>query len=96
MPQVLGLVVPGALYGLAALACPVGMGAMMWLMMRGGRHNQQMGQLPMPMGSSFASGGPFGSEADHEAELARMRAEIDQLRAAQVERDAGPIVEGRR
>lgn len=96
MPEVLGLVAPGALYGLAALACPVGMGVMMWLMMRGGRHNQQMGQPPMPMGSSFASGGPFGFEAEREAELARMRAEIDQLRAAQAERDAGPIVEGRR
>ncbi|MHB1927858.1 MAG: hypothetical protein ACYCUG_00205 [Acidimicrobiales bacterium] len=87
MPEVLGLVVPGALYGLAALACPVGMGAMMWLMMRGGRHNQQLGQPPMPMGSSFDPG------MDRESELARMRAEIDQLRAAQAERDSGPTVE---
>ena len=80
MPEVLGLVAPGALYGLAALACPVGMGVMMWLMMRGGRHSQQMGQPPMPMG------GLLNPDSEREAELARMRAEIDQLRAAQTRR----------
>ena len=96
MPETLGLVVPGALYVLAALACPVGMGAMMWLMMRGGHHNQQTGQPPTPMVSSFASGSLFASDAEREAELARMRAEIDQLRAAQAERDAGQVAEERK
>lgn len=28
-------------YGIAVLACPVGMGAMMWFMMRGGRSQSQ-------------------------------------------------------
>ncbi len=52
------------LLGLAVLACPVGMGVMMWMMMRG-------------------SGGS-GSQGDQAAaqEVARLRAEVDQLRAA--------------
>ncbi len=55
-------------YGLALLACPVGMGAMMWMMMRGGSRS--------------------APEQDASAELTRMRAEIDQLRAAQRDRPA--------
>ncbi len=84
MPEVLGLVAPGLFYGLAALACPVGMGVMMWVMMRGGK---QMGQPPMPMDSS--------TDSARETELARMRAEIDELRAIQAERDREPMVERR-
>lgn len=57
------------LYSLALLACPVGMGAMMWMMMR-----KPSGQQGAP-GQQGASG---GSE-----ELTRLRAEVDQLRAAQ-------------
>lgn len=83
MPEVLGLVIPLPLY---ALACPLGMGVMMWLMMRGGRNKHQMGQPPMPMGSSF------DQTMDRETELARMRAEIDQLRATQAEGDNSPSV----
>lgn len=54
------------LLGLAVLACPVGMGVMMWMMMRG----------------SGAKGS--GSQGDPAAaqEVARLRAEVDQLRAA--------------
>lgn len=55
-----------SLYALALLACPVGMGLMMWMMMRGGSNKQQSVQRP-----------------EQDAELARMRAELDQLRAAQ-------------
>jgi hypothetical protein len=53
------------LYPLALLACPLVMGVMMWMMMRG--HKQQA---------------PKGT-ADSDNELARLRAEVDQLRAAQ-------------
>ncbi len=38
--------VPTALYPLAALACPVGMGLMMWLMARGKKREQ--GREPEP------------------------------------------------
>ena len=56
-------------YGLALLACPVGMGAMMWIMMRGSK------SAPAP-------------QQDTSGELTRMRAEIDQLRAAQRDRNS--------
>lgn len=65
-----------ALYALAVLACPVGMGVMMWVMMRGGKSHDQPTQ-----GTSAA-----------DAEVAAMRAELDQLRAEQRDRatDAQP------
>lgn len=52
-------------YALALLACPLGMGAMMWMMMRGSNHG---------------AGGHSGGD-----EVTRLRAEVDQLRAAQRE-----------
>lgn len=55
-----------ALFAVALLACPVGMGAMMWFMMRGGPGGQ-----------------PGRQDAARDADLARLRAEVDQLRAAQ-------------
>lgn len=51
---------PQSLYALAFLACPIGMGLMMWMMMRGGGHQQ---------------------DADKQAELARLQAQIDELHA---------------
>ncbi|MQA24364.1 MAG: hypothetical protein GEU94_02590 [Micromonosporaceae bacterium] len=52
---------------LVVLACPVGMGLMMWFMKPG---NQPQGPAQPP---------------PQDAELTRLRAEVDQLRAAQRE-----------
>lgn len=52
---------------LLVLACPVGMGLVMWYMMRGDQ----------PRGPSKPSA--------QDVELTRLRAEVDQLRAAQRE-----------
>jgi hypothetical protein len=54
---------PEQLYLLALLACPVAMGLLMWIMMRG---KQQQA--------------PTATDSSH-SELARLRAEVDQLRA---------------
>jgi hypothetical protein len=64
-------------YSLAVLACPVGMGAMMFFMMRGGKRQQATNSAQFP-----------GQVSPQEAELIRMRAEIDQLRQAQSPRDS--------
>lgn len=55
------------LYSVALLACPVGMGLMMWTMMRGGNHGagNKDPQQALPQGD----------------EITRLRAEVDQLRA---------------
>jgi hypothetical protein len=53
------------LYPLALLACPIGMGLMMWMMMR-----------------SRKPPAPTSAESS-DNELARLRAEVDQLRAEQ-------------
>ena len=54
------------LLGLAVLACPVGMGVMMWMMMR----------------SSSSQGSGSQGDQTAAADVARLRAEVDQLRAA--------------
>ncbi|WP_331753162.1 hypothetical protein OG440_39480 (plasmid) [Streptomyces sp. NBC_00637] len=56
---------------LILLACPVGMGLMMWWMQRYARQNQprQRTATPTALGAT-------------EVEVVRLRAEIDQLKAA--------------
>jgi preprotein translocase subunit YajC len=60
------------LYLLPALGCPVGMGAMMWFMMRRPGSGQQTQQTQQP-----------GQLTAGDQEIASLRAEVDQLRAAQ-------------
>lgn len=80
MSEVLGLITPGPFYALAILACPLGMGAMMWFMMRGGRHSQHISSTSNPLESSV--------DRDHEIELARLQTEIDEIRLNYVQRNS--------
>lgn len=66
-------------YGLALLACPLGMGAMMWLLMRS---NKKQSDTTAPPEAS-------------EAELAQLRAEVDQLRASRPPALSGTSAENR-
>lgn len=61
-----------ALYALALLACPLGMGLMMWFMMRSGKN--------------AAATTPPAHPSSSDAELAQLRAEVDQMRAARGDR----------
>jgi predicted aminopeptidase len=71
-----------SLYFLALLACPVGMGVMMWMMMR-------------MQGSAGAAApeSPAETTVGKQAELVKLRAEIDQLRAEGADRrgDSKPV-----
>lgn len=65
------------LYSAAILVCPLGMGLMMWMMMRGGKDKNapaETASQPQPLSAT-------------DAEVARLRAEVDQLRAAQRQQD---------
>lgn len=65
---------------LALLACPLGMGLMMWMMM-GMSKRQQAGPAsapaePVPSGRRSVDGGP-------DARLAELRAQLEEIRAQQ-------------
>lgn len=63
------LSIGSALLPLALLACPVGMGAMMFLMMRGGGNSRKPQQAPTDASSI----------AELKAEHARLAEQIDRL-----------------
>ncbi|MGH2598938.1 MAG: hypothetical protein ACRDJ9_06080 [Dehalococcoidia bacterium] len=65
---------------LILLACPVGMGVAMWMISRHG------GQVGAPGDGQRRIDTPTASDA----ELIRLRAELDQLRAAERERHSAP------
>lgn len=68
-------------FSLALLACPLGMGTMMWLMMRSNKK---------------PSGDAVPTEASA-AELAQLRADLDRLRAGQtLAHDSGAADKGTR
>lgn len=61
-------------YTLVLLACPVGMGLMMWFMMRGNKSADH----------------DSGTASPTESELAALRQELDELRAVQRDRPSVP------
>lgn len=63
----------GTLLALAALACPVGMGVMMWLMMRG-QHNQ--------------GGHNSAGAQQQDPEIAELRSEVARLKADRAQRQS--------
>lgn len=69
---------PDALYSLAILACPVGMGLMMWFMMKG--------RKPAQSGSSDQATNQATDQATDQAtqpdpRVTQLQAEVDQLKA---------------
>ena len=62
------------------LACPVGMGLMMWFLMRGNQ-SQAMGSMPMPSSSAPAKGPTADPSPD--GRLAQLRARLGEVQAKQ-------------
>lgn len=67
-------------YGLAALACPLGMGLMMWMMMRGQRQDTR---------NAGVNQSGAGESGDRLGQIAELRAEIDELKTDRAARGVG-------
>ncbi|MET9833556.1 hypothetical protein ABZ078_30585 [Streptomyces sp. NPDC006385] len=76
-------------YLLAVLACPVGMGAMMWFMMKGSR---QPGATPPQQNKTMGSSG----QDPRQQELDFLRKEVASLRAKVDSRPDAPAQESTR
>ena len=63
---------------LPVLACPVGMGLMMWMVMRTGNSQQPPSQTPPA---------PVEMTPEQQNELQRLRAELEELRVTDAHRD---------
>jgi len=74
-----------AFYALAVLACPVGMGLMMWFMMKG---NRQQGGASSGQDKTAGQAG-FTVES-RQQEVDALRAEVDALRARVDRKPAAP------
>ncbi|WP_207957517.1 DUF2933 domain-containing protein [Streptomyces sp. YIM 98790] len=72
-----------AFYALAVLACPLGMGLMMWFMMKG---NRPQGGTPAPHAGAAGHAG-FTTDPRRK-EVEALRAEVDSLRARLDDRPA--------
>jgi hypothetical protein len=73
---------PDIFYGLAALACPVGMGAMMWFMGKGMRTRDPQADMRA------------ASAEDLRAEQRRLGAEIERLESGTDDRSCVPAARG--
>ncbi|MEU7401884.1 hypothetical protein [Streptomyces sp. NPDC044948] len=78
-----------AFYALAVLACPVGMGAMMWFMMKGNRKEQGGGPAPQDKAAGYAG---FTTDP-RQKEVDALRAEVESLRTRLDGRPADAVQE---
>ncbi|WP_269047938.1 hypothetical protein [Paenarthrobacter sp. Z7-10] len=79
-------------YSLAVLACPVGMGVMMWLMMRSNKKpsgdstapasEKELAQLRAEL-DSLRAGQPIDRPVATQAELDKLYTDLDRLRGAE-------------